>query len=127
MQTLYPRLPAASSFLYPRTITVTRPPVTTQAGGAIGYGGDQPVTDTIILSGISAAVQSDRIGRVTPSNLPASSGLPLYKILIPATEAPLGTINKNDIITDDLGVRYQVHDPYWTPLGFQLRATMMAM
>ncbi len=124
---MQPPFPNLATFLYPRTITVTRPPVPSQTGGAVRYGGDQPVDDLVILSGIAAAVQSDRIGKTTPSNLPASSGLPYYKILIPASEAALGTINKNDFVTDDQGVRYQVYDPYWTPLGYQLKAILMAM
>lgn len=115
------------SFLYPRTIKVTRQNVPTASGGAVGYGGDQPANEIVIMTGIVAAVQSDRIGKSDPSNLPASSLLPQYKILIPSASAALGTINKNDIVTDDLGIRYQVSDPYWTPLGYQLRATLMAM
>jgi hypothetical protein len=120
-------VPAINTNIYNRTITVTRPSVPTQLGGPVGYGGDQPVNDAVILTGIAAAVQSDRLGRVTPSNLPASSSLPLYRILIPAASAALGLINKNDIVTDDIGIRYQVTDPYWTRLGYQLRAEMMAM
>jgi hypothetical protein len=108
-------------------IRVTRQSVPTQSGGAVGYGGDQPVNESVVLSGVPAGVQSDRVGHNQASNLPATSSLPYYKILIPAPSAPLGTINKNDIVTDDLGTRYQVLDPYWTPLGYQLVAIMMAM
>ncbi len=124
---MLPPYPNLDTFLYPRTITITRPPVPSQGGGAFRFGGDQPAEYLVILSGIAAAVQSDRIGRITPSNLPASSGLPYYKILIPASEAALGTIQKNDFANDDLGIHYQVYDPYWTPLGYQLKAILMAM
>jgi hypothetical protein len=116
------------SFLYPRTISVRRQKIPAQ--GSVGvqpYGGDQPANEAVILTGIAAGVQKDRIGSASPSNLPSSSKLPYYIILIPAASAPLGTINKNDIVVDDLGVRYQVHDPYWTPLGYQLGAEMMTV
>jgi hypothetical protein len=114
--------------LYGRTISVTRqatPAVSTV--GTVGYGGDQPVNETVILSGISAAIQYDARGRANPSNLPASSLLSYYVVLIPASEVPIGTINRNDIVIDDLGTRYQVLANHWTVLGYNLVTMTMAM
>lgn len=114
-----------TSFLYPRTIRISRQN-TPSAVGAVGYSGDDPANETTILSGIAAGVQSDRLGNATPSDLPSASKLSYYKILIPSSGAALGTINKNDIVTDDVGQRYQVVDNYHTTFGYQMRVMVLS-
>jgi hypothetical protein len=114
------------SFLYPRTISIRRQSVPASFGTQ-AFGGDQPVNETVIATNVPAAIQYDRIARVTPSNLPSSSGLPYMRILIPASALPLGTINKDDIVVDDAGQRYLVYAPTWTSFGYWLIAIMMTM
>lgn len=110
-----------ASFLYPRTISVRRQNVVPSGVfGTAGYGGASPVTEAVILQNVSAGIQLDRLGRENPDRLPATTKLGYYRVLIPAAFAALGTINKNDIVVDDLGVRYIVEEPYWTPLGYQM-------
>jgi hypothetical protein len=116
------------SFLYPRTISIRRQNVPAAASvGAQAFGGDQPVNETLIAASIPAAIQYDRVGRATPSNLPATTGLPYMRILIPASALSLGTINKNDIVIDELGQRYQVYQNTCTNFGYRLLAVEMAM
>ena len=108
-----------SGFLYPRTIKITRPN-SPSSFGAAGFEGDDPANESIVIASTKAGIQLDRVGETASSNLPTSSRMGRWRILIPAKKAKLGTINKNDIVTDDLGIRYQVFDNYWTPLGYQL-------
>jgi hypothetical protein len=116
------------SFLYPRTVSIRRQNVPTASSvGAQSFGGDQPANETVIANNLPAGIQYDRIGRVTPSNLPSSSGLPYMRILIPAAAAPLGTINKDDVVVDDQGQRYLVYANTWTAFGYWLIAIVMAM
>jgi hypothetical protein len=116
------------SFLYPRIVSIRRQ--NTPAAASVGsqsFGGESPANETVIATNVPASIQYDRVGRVTPSNLPASSGLPYIKILIPQTALPLGTINKNDIVVDDIGQRYQVMSNIFTNFGYQLTTIFMAM
>jgi hypothetical protein len=116
------------SFLYPRTISIRRQNVPAASSvGAQAFGGDQPASETVIASNVPASIQYDRVGRVTPSNLPATTGLPYMRILIPASALSLGAINKNDFVVDDIGQRYQVYQNTWTNFGYRLLAVEMAM
>lgn len=110
-----------SSFLYPRTIAIKRPATPPKAVfGTVVYQGIQPATETTVLQGISASIQFDRIGRSNPDDMPATSKLGYYRIMIPGPSAALGSILKNDIVVDDLGIRYQIEEPVWTSLGHEL-------
>lgn len=108
------------SFLYPRTISVTRQtPVT--AVGAVQYSAVQESQETGIATGLPASIQLDRSGRRPDPNLPADIvGRTLWRVLIPLASAAKGLIQANDVITDDLNVRYQVVGPYWNSLGYNL-------
>jgi hypothetical protein len=112
-----------SGFLYPRVIAVTRPTAAPSAGDA-GYLGLQQTSETTIATGIRASIQFDSHGARPVSDVPAdSSGRSLWKVFIPLSAGIAnGTIQKNDILTDDLGNRYQVEAPYWNSLGWNLRA-----
>ena len=44
-----------------------------------------------------------------------------------ASALSLGTINKNDIVVDDIGQRYQVYQNTWTNFGYRLLCVEMAM
>ena len=107
------------SFLYPRTIAVSRPG--TQPGfGAQGYGGELPSTETPVASGLPASIQFYKERGRNEAQLPGDVGKTYDRILIPASAAALGLIRSRDIITDDLGLRYAVVKPYWNSLGYNL-------
>lgn len=102
------------SFLYPRTIAISRP--TGQSGiGAVGYGGEVPADEEPVASGVPASIQLDRQGRDNRTGLPGDAKSTLWRILF---KQPKGTVQNRDVITDDLGDRYQVIGPYWNSLGY---------
>jgi hypothetical protein len=105
------------SFLYPRTIAITRPIGQTGIGAA-GYGGEIASAEVAVASGLAASIQLDRQGRDNKAGLPGDAKTTLWRVLIPKSEAADGLIHSRDIITDDLGKRYQVIGPYWISLGY---------
>lgn len=107
------------SFLYPRTVAITRQAVST-GGGVKGYSGMQPSQESSIAAGLPASIQLAKERGKPEANLPADSGKTLWKVLMPLSAVTLGTIQSRDIITDDLGARYQVIGPYWNSLGYNL-------
>ena len=110
------------SFLYPRTITVTRP-TTQTAVGTRGYSGLKSTNETSVVTGLPASIQWDSRGKTAEAGLPGdSTGRQQWRIYIPKGNAALGLINKDDIVTDDQGTRYQVTAPYWDSLGYSLIA-----
>jgi hypothetical protein len=104
------------SFMYPRTIKITRQPDNTGVGG-IGYQGQDPSTETVIASNIPANIQQGSSTRRNEADLPTDNPRGgLWNIFF---NMPNGTIFSKDVITDDLGIRYQVVDPYWNSLGYK--------
>ena len=116
------------SFMYPRTVSVSRPNAT-PAGqlGDVGYSAQRgPVDETVIATGLAASIQFDRQGQRNPTGLPSDAAYkPIWKVFIPASAAALGSIQSADVITDDLGVRYQVVAPYWNSLGYRLTTIIL--
>lgn len=111
------------SFIYPRTISVTRPPAQPSQVGDQGEapGGDRSA-ETCVAKGLSCSIQlRGRQGR-NPLGLPGDSDQAEWEILIPRRAAALGTINEDDVVTDDVGDRYQVTSNYWNSCGYALRA-----
>lgn len=107
------------SFLYPRTVTVTRPG--TQPGfGAQGYGGELPSTETAVASNLPASIQFYRERGPNEARLPGDMQKTYSRAYIPASAAANGLIKTRDILTDDLGQRWAVVQPYWNSLGFSL-------
>lgn len=104
------------SFLYPRTISITRPAVNTGIG-AVGYQGLKPSTETVVVSTIPASIQQTQQSKKPDANLPgdASRGT-VWNIFF---MQPLGIVKNRDIITDDLNIRYQVMAAYWNSLGYR--------
>lgn len=103
------------SFMYPRTITITRP-ATTSGVGAIGYQGLDPTNETIVQSGVPANIQRTENLRKLDENLPGDVARgSAWQIFF---KLPNGTVLDRDIITDDLNVRYQVTAAYWNSLGY---------
>lgn len=60
------------SFIYPRTINITRPAAQSSVG-LQGYGGQAATTETVVASGISAAVQFKRASGSPTTKLPGDS------------------------------------------------------
>lgn len=109
------------SFVYPRTVAVTRP--TQEAGiGAVGYGGQMPGTEDPVATDLPASIQFRKAHGGNEAGLPGDAGRSGWRILIPKGAAALGLIQARDIVTDDLGDRYQVAGAYWNSLGYNLSA-----
>ena len=113
------------SFLYPRTIAITRP--NTNSGiGAIGYGGLTPAAETAVVSGLPASIQENKNLGKPEADVPGDAlRATQWNIFIPATAAALGLIEERDIVTDDLGQRYQISTAYWNSLGYRLGADQL--
>lgn len=114
-----------ASLLYPRTISVRRQNPPSSPVGAQQYGGADPVEETVVLSGLPAQISYDRVGRGDPANLPTDPRRANVQILIPSSAATLGQIQVNDIIVDDLGLRYQVYYPDFQILGYILHTELL--
>lgn len=105
------------SFLYPRTIAITRPAA--QSGvGAQPYGGLSPTTETPVASGLAASIQLATAGKTNPAGLPGDVEVSNYKIF--SRQIGRGLVQDRDIVTDDMGWRYQVLSAYWDSLGANL-------
>lgn len=110
-----------ASFIYPRTIQITRPGPEGGAGLQSGYLADQESNETVVACDLSASIQLRREGIANPTGLPADAKSPLWDCLIPLAELPSGVIEDRDIITDDFAQRYQVVANYYDSLGYNLR------
>lgn len=63
-----------------------------------------------------------------PGNLPADTPVRAdWYIFVPRHAAHLGSITERDILTDDLGKRYQVIAAYWNSLGFRIACELLQM
>ncbi len=106
------------SFIYPRTVTITRPTPDTGIG-VRPFSAEQANQETLILANVAASIQYDSTTRKLTAGLPADiyTGSRWMMFIC----APLGTMQDNDIITDDLGIRYQVHASYWDSFGYNAK------
>ena len=124
---------------YSRTIAVTRPAADTGVGLG-SYSQLQATTETAVigtvtytagtskfvsLTGVPATISNDASDRAIGGMIPASARRMEFRIVLPASAAALGTITEKDIVTDDLGKRYQVSAATWGPLGYNLRASLL--
>lgn len=115
------------SFIYPRTVSVTRP--NNQTGiGAQGYGGVTAGNESRVAGaqGLPASIQAKRYrGRPegkTPTDAP---NVTQYEIFIPLPNSTIGLIDERDIVTDDLAKRYVVTSAYWNSLGYRLGTELL--
>jgi hypothetical protein len=110
------------SFLYPRTISISRPnsrPVV----GQQPYGGVTKADETEIAPNVPARIQVDRQGTLPGAKLPGdAAGQSIWLILF---ILPLGTVKDRDLITDELGNRYQIISYEWGPLLTTARCQIM--
>lgn len=110
------------SFLYPRTVSISRP-IQDPTLGAQPYSGLRADSETEIASGIAAHIQIDRQNPASPTKLPSDAvSLPVYKIIVKVAR---GLVKRGDVITDDIGSRYQVISPDWGPLVTTCRAQLL--
>jgi len=99
-----------SGFFFPRVIAITRP-ATGGGVGPQGYGGVRQSTETTVASNLKARIELDRQGTSPDAKLPADvAGQAIWKIIF---KLPLGTVRIGDIITSEIGDRYQVIAPDW--------------
>lgn len=110
------------SFMYPRIVAISRP-VAPSGTGFVGYSGTTPTNETVVLSGVSASIQvKTTSSRERATDLPAAPPSPIvWNVIIPLSEnIAVGTIKDRDIVTDDVGDRYQIEAAYWNSLGWSL-------
>lgn len=112
------------SFLYPRIVSITRPNPTTTVGAA-PYSGEVRTDETTLFMGLPASIQQRRKNSASHAEIPSDSPRTDWAIFIPKRAAPLGSIAERDIVTDDLGKRYQVSAAWWDSLGYQLQVTLL--
>lgn len=110
------------SFLYPRVISITRP--NPPGGyGAQPYSGLAPDDETQIAAGLAAHIQVDKGSLAPQAKLPADAAYQsFWKIIF---KAPRGLTWRGDVITDDLGNRYQVVSADWGPMVTTCRAQIL--
>ncbi len=110
------------SFIYPRTISISRPNAST-AVGAQGYGGLLKTAETQIAAGIAAHIEAERQGKDPDAKLPGDAkGESIWRIMFKAAK---GLVQTDDIITDEIGNRYQVISASWEQLGYTCRVQIM--
>ena len=103
-----------ANLLFPRLVRISRPQGNA-APGAQAYSGLSQAKELTIVTAARAHIQPDRQGQAPLAGLPAdAAGQPTWKVMV---RLPLGTIQKRDVLTDDLGNRYQAISAAWTPLG----------
>lgn len=126
--------------LFNRTVAVTRNARLPAAGlggvselriatetavlGVITYAGANNFT-FVSLTGVPAEIGPDSTSRDIGSSLPSAARRLDWRIAIQANYAALGTITERDIVTDDLGKRYQVSAATWTFQGYNLRVSLL--
>ena len=110
------------SFLFPSLIRLSRPQGNAGAG-AQPYSGLSQAKETVIVTAAKAHIQPDRQGQAPLSGLPAdAAGQPTVKIIL---KLPKGVVQRRDVLTDDLGSRYQAIQSTWTPLGTTVLAVTL--
>lgn len=126
------------SFIYGRTVAITRPAAET-AAGLNTYAGLKIATETAVIGaitysnantfvslvGIPANIGDDDSDRGGGPMYPASARRMEYRITLRLSDAAIGAIREQDFVTDDIGKRYQVSAATYTSLGYQLRASLL--
>lgn len=106
------------SWIYPRTISISRQPVQT-GGGVQPYGGMNPADEQVIFSDLSASIQQTSTSARPDPSLPADArSRSIWRVLMPRSSGvTAGSVLRGDIVTDEAGQRYQVWAPYVNSLG----------
>lgn len=102
-----------SRFLYPRRIAISRP-AEDPTLGAQPYSGLRADNETLIAENVPAHIQIDNRTPPPVVKLPADAlSTPAWKVIFRGAR---GLTRTGDVITDDLGNRYQVISADWGPL-----------
>lgn len=108
-----------ASFLYPRTVAITRP--NGQGGvGAQPYGGLKRTAETPIASNVPANIELQKARAGQEAKLPGDVQQITVVVIIPVSALARGVVQARDVVTDDAGVRYQVIYPDQSSLGYKL-------
>ncbi|HZQ41357.1 MAG TPA: hypothetical protein VFA87_11200 [Rhizomicrobium sp.] len=105
------------SFLYPRTIKITRPGAQTGVGFNPAYAAEQQAEETKIACNIPASIQARSSGGRNPVGLPGDSAMNMWRVLTPLGALADGQVKNRDLIYDDLGRKFQVSADYTNSLG----------
>jgi hypothetical protein len=118
---------------FERTVTISRPQIRAGSSpvGKQGYGGMQSASagdDVVLFVDLPASIQYAATAR-TPGDQLSSSARVLtdWKIIIPAGLIPADGVTERDILTSDLGKRYQVFSARPGLLSFQIRASLLQL
>jgi len=104
-----------------RIFTVTRPTQPLGAG-AVGYGGDTPGNDPILLREWPASCLEGSKGEENRVELPLDVKNPWWRVLMP--EFPGVVLQASDVLTDEQGQRYLINSAELTPLGWRLKTVL---
>lgn len=123
----------ADSFLYDRTISITRPNAISNAGDA-GYLGPEAINETVVsggsgpLTAIPATIELNSQRAPKPlAGVPSDAETRSNWKIFPDASLPITPeqIQRNDIVTDDVGLRYQVNSVVYSPLGITLMVELL--
>ena len=125
-------------------VTVTRPNTERAASGGQGQGyPSQPGStgryrgvgatesatgpgETVVHSGIPANMTGTTGASRSQGELPSDSAGPSrWRIYLPRSAFPHGSVEDRDIVTDDLGQRHQVSSDYWSAIGYRVEAVRL--
>ena len=115
---------APTTFIYPRTIKVTRSPA--QSGvGAQPYGSLNRAAETVVFSDCAASIQARNTSTSSTIGLPADGKKSMWLVFIGRAECSrlglvAGQIRARDWVIDDAGERYHVLNNYWDSLGYAM-------
>ena len=105
------------SFIYPRTITITRVDIVKTTADGLHE------QEVFVAVDLPASIQMKRARPVGPpvrmGPTQSADAQPEWLILF---EGDKDLVQKSDKITDDLGEVYQVEAPYWNSLGWNVTA-----
>lgn len=105
-----------------RTLTVTRPTFTRTLGRVRGIDGDTVATEAVLMSSWPASVVQGTKGEKSDSGVPDASRLPWWQILMPAIADV--AFETDDILTDEVGHRYQVSSAELSSKGWRITAQL---
>jgi hypothetical protein len=102
-----------------RTLTISRAGQSA-AVGELSYGADTAATETVLMAGWPASVLQGTKGEKNDVGLPGDVRTPWFAILLPAW--PGVNLRTSDVITDEIGGRYDISSAELTDLGWRLTA-----
>ena len=105
-----------ASFIYPRTISVSRAAVAVEFG-ASPYSGESQAEESFVIQGVPASIQLKRPSGKQETGLPAGAAKTTWRVFIPLGAMDFTIVKTRDIVTDDLGNRFQVLANYANSMG----------